>query len=67
MKPLSLRTRCAKCGCGKVEVYYHEAKPFPRDCCGTHGEHMKRKCSRCGYWWLESPIPTRKQRKAVKS
>lgn len=57
MKPYDEKTVCPKCGWKVISTRYH-AKPEPLQACAIAGggEHMHRKCERCGYEWLEGPL-----------
>lgn len=57
LKPYNPRAVCPKCSHRVITTRYH-AKPEPLQICateGVEGEHMHRKCQRCGFEWLQKP------------
>lgn len=53
-----LLARCAKCGHDDIAVHYCDGTrssyfdPCPR------GEHLHRRCKRCGFRWCEATVET---------
>lgn len=69
LPPFRKAARCDKCGGSDVSSSFHRAADSGYYCNGignsvcrdTWGvwerpEHLKRRCRRCGYEWLEAPI-----------
>jgi hypothetical protein len=52
MQRYKLNFSCPKCGDDKAFTTYHKTD-FVESPCYHKGEHIHRKCSRCGYFWVE--------------
>lgn len=65
MKPYDPMTKCPKCGSDEVGTAHHAGNTYSSGCCSSvsvyhrdmpDGEHMHRKCHRCGYEFAQSVI-----------
>src|SRR3989344_5205253 len=60
-------SKCTKCGCADVSLSYHEVRTVSIHSSGTScgtGEHVDKKCKRCGYVWSEQcllPVKSEEQ------
>ena len=54
MKPYDPAAKCPKCGYAVVSVYFYPYLSGWDYRVPLNGEVMQRRCSRCGYGWLEA-------------
>ena len=45
--------KCPKCGHDDIAANYHDRWGVP---CRIDGEHIDRRCRRCGYGWAEAVV-----------
>ena len=64
LPPFNESTPCAKCGHGWASTDYHASQQAELSCPGCFvatqlepAEHFERRCSRCGFRWLEAILP----------
>lgn len=58
LPPLSIETKCTKCGGEDVGINYHDQAHCEYGCPGRwiEREHQLRCCKRCHYQWVEGVL-----------